>query len=123
MRRRGKPLEVSTFPFLAVLLCAMGSLILVLIVMDRKAKLAAQYKARAAQTQLLEELTKADAARRADQKRREDEVHAAWEHKRDNLHATLLTQEQLLQVEMKKVGEQLAAAAARLKAELDDTGA
>lgn len=37
MRKR-KKLEVSTFPFLAVLLCTMGSLILLLLVMDKKAK-------------------------------------------------------------------------------------
>ena len=40
MRRRRQTLHVSTFPFLAVLLCAMGSLILVLLVMDRRARLA-----------------------------------------------------------------------------------
>jgi len=39
MRRRHK-LEVSTFPFLAVLLCAMGALILLLLIMDRRAKIA-----------------------------------------------------------------------------------
>ena len=32
MRRRPRKLQVDTFPFLAVLLCAMGSLILVLLV-------------------------------------------------------------------------------------------
>ena len=37
MRRRRHKLEVSTFPFLAVLLCAMGSLILLLLVIDRRA--------------------------------------------------------------------------------------
>ena len=41
MRRRRKHLEVSTFPFLAVLLCTMGSLILVLLAMDGKARKAA----------------------------------------------------------------------------------
>ena len=44
MRKR-KKLEVSTFPFLAVLLCTMGSLILLLLVMDKKAKKAALEKA------------------------------------------------------------------------------
>jgi hypothetical protein len=42
MRRPRKHLEVSTFPFLAVLLCAMGALILVLMAMDRKARQAAE---------------------------------------------------------------------------------
>ena len=51
MRRRRKPLEVSTFPFLAVLLCAMGSLILMLLVMDRRAKAVARAKAQRAEAQ------------------------------------------------------------------------
>ena len=46
MRRRTPRLQVNTFPFLAVLLCAMGSLILVLMVMDRRAKAVARQKAR-----------------------------------------------------------------------------
>jgi hypothetical protein len=37
MRKR-KKLEVSTFPFLAVLLCTMGSLILLLLVIDKQVK-------------------------------------------------------------------------------------
>ena len=37
MRTRRHKLQVSTFPFLAVLLCAMGALLLVLLVMDRRA--------------------------------------------------------------------------------------
>jgi hypothetical protein len=45
MRRPRRRLEVSTFPFLAVLLCAMGSLILLLLVLDRRAKAVARAKA------------------------------------------------------------------------------
>ena len=41
MRRQRQKLQVSTFPFLAVLLAAMGSLILLLLVMDRRAKIVA----------------------------------------------------------------------------------
>ena len=48
MRRPRNKLEVSTFPFLAVLLCAMGSLILILMVFDRRAKLAANERNRMA---------------------------------------------------------------------------
>lgn len=44
MRRR-HALKPDTFPFLAVLLCAMGSLILLLLVMDRRAKFVARHKA------------------------------------------------------------------------------
>src|SRR5438132_1230277 len=45
MKRRTQRLQVSTFPFLAVLLCAMGSLILLLLVIDRRAKAVARAKA------------------------------------------------------------------------------
>ncbi len=38
MKGRRHSLQVSTFPFLAVLLCAMGSLILLLLVLDQKAR-------------------------------------------------------------------------------------
>ncbi len=123
MRRRGKPLEVSTFPFLAVLLCAMGSLILVLIVMDRKAKMAARYKAQAAQTQAADDLAKADAARREKLRQQEAEAQTAWEHQRDDLHTTVLTQQQVVQAQMKQVQDQLNAAAARLQAQLDESSA
>ena len=45
MRTRRHKLQVSTFPFLAVLLCAMGALLLVLLVMDRRAHDAARFRA------------------------------------------------------------------------------
>ena len=45
MKRRRQGLQVTTFPFLAVLLCAMGSLILLLLVIDRRAKVVARAKA------------------------------------------------------------------------------
>jgi hypothetical protein len=45
MRRPRRRLEVSTFPFLAVLLCAMGSLILLLLVLDRRARAVARARA------------------------------------------------------------------------------
>ena len=74
MRRRRK-LEVSTFPFLAVLLCAMGSLILVLLAMDRKAKLAARAKAELAARKVVEEAELLAAARRAEwEKVRQDQL-------------------------------------------------
>ncbi len=68
MRRRRHRLEVSTFPFLAVLLCAMGSLILLLLVLDRRAKVVAH--AKALQTV------------RARQEERETARHAAEERER-----------------------------------------
>jgi len=44
MRRSRAKLTVSTFPFLAVLLCAMGSLIMLLMVFDQRAKRAARQR-------------------------------------------------------------------------------
>ena len=44
MRRAKAKLTVSTFPFLAVLLCAMGSLIMLLMVFDQRAKRAARQR-------------------------------------------------------------------------------
>src|SRR5215475_10489355 len=55
MRRRRQGLQVNTFPFLAVLLCAMGSLILLLLVIDRRAKAVARAKAQQALEQVREE--------------------------------------------------------------------
>ena len=45
MRSRRHKLQVSTFPFLAVLLFAMGALLLGLLVMDRRAHAAALARA------------------------------------------------------------------------------
>src|SRR6516165_3239719 len=41
MRVRRQRLQVAIFPFLSVLLCVLGSLILLMLVLDRKVKLAA----------------------------------------------------------------------------------
>src|SRR5205823_220051 len=83
MRRQRQKLQVSTFPFLAVLLAAMGSLILLLLVMDRRAKIVARSKAK--------ELLAAREQRsvEAEEKRRQD-----WEQERAALHAHLATQVQ-----------------------------
>ena len=126
MRRRRKPLEVSTFPFLAVLLCAMGSLILVLLVMDRKAKMGARAKAQAAYASQVAkvgaEAAKAEAAHRAELDRHLQEMRAEWEKKRDALHSKLLTEQQTLQLEMQQLREKMVLAAARLRAEQDQAG-
>jgi hypothetical protein len=63
MRRRRHTLQVSTFPFLAVLLCAMGSLILLLLVLDRRAKVVARAKERERQEAVLAQHSKADQER------------------------------------------------------------
>src|SRR5207244_11480681 len=97
MRRRKKALEVSTFPFLAVLLCTMGSLILVLLVMDRKAKLAARQKAERTTAQVVEEHNRVIEERRAALARqradREASVRAVWDAKRKALDQHLTAEE------------------------------
>jgi hypothetical protein len=89
MRRRRSPLKPDNFPFLAVLLCAMGSLILLLLVMDRRAKAVA--RAKALQTlarQAEDEARVIAAAERAAAQRR-----AEWEHNWQARHALLEQQE------------------------------
>lgn len=116
MRRRRK-LEVSTFPFLAVLLCAMGSLILVLLAMDRKAKLAVKAKAELAARQVAEEAEVLATARRAEWTRARDEQRAAWERRRDELHAKVEADKRNLEGQMEALRARLAEVALRLQAE------
>ncbi len=53
MRRRRAPLQVSLFPFLSVLLCTLGALILLLLVLDQKSRQArAEENRRQTQTAL-----------------------------------------------------------------------
>src|SRR5207237_7305841 len=93
MRRPRHKLQVSTFPFLAVLLGAMGALILLLLVMDRRSKVVARNRAleahaaqvaaeRAARTKLADRTAEEVAARCAD-----------WDMQRQKLHEMLLAQE------------------------------
>ncbi len=84
MKRRQR-LQVSTFPFLAVLLCAMGSLILLLLIFDRQAKLAARKKALLAATQSVEEMKKRAAERQAEWARRRLELQQLLTRQRDAL--------------------------------------
>jgi hypothetical protein len=83
MRRRRQSLQVNTFPFLAVLLCAMGSLILLLLVLDRRARVVARVKAVHAAELALAENTATAAARRAE-----------WERRRQMLHNQLASEDQ-----------------------------
>src|SRR5438128_1809291 len=82
MRRRRSKLEVSTFPFLAVLLCVMGSLLLLLFIMDRRAKIAAQFRVDE-ESQARQKRTRAE----------EDARQAEWEKARLALQQTLAAQE------------------------------
>src|SRR5262249_37781550 len=119
MKGRRHKLQVSTFPFLAVLLCAMGSLILVLLVMDRKAHQAAQARAQREAIRLAEESAQSAAARQAEVEQKKKEARTAWEQKRDALHAKLTSEQVELQLQMRKVRDQLGAIAARLRYEQD----
>ncbi|MBI2808389.1 MAG: hypothetical protein HYX68_25660 [Planctomycetes bacterium] len=96
MRRPRTKLQVTTFPFLAVLLCAMGSLLLLLFIMDRRAKIAAQNK-----------VNESLAKRQERTKAEEDARQAAWEKAKAALHQTLLEQQQELLSASKKTGNQL----------------
>src|SRR6476646_6750391 len=97
MRRPRHKLQVSTFPFLAVLLCAMGSLILFLLVMDRRAKIAARNKARDAVAAHSDRQDKLDA-----------DAKDAWNKQRDQLRQELLAQQAKVQSEADAVFGQLA---------------
>jgi hypothetical protein len=119
MRGRRHKLQVSTFPFLAVLLCAMGSLILVLLVMDRKAHKLARARAEREAARLAEEAAHTAAAHRAEVEQKKRQAVADWEKKRDTLHETLTREQIELQVQMRKVRDQLSEIAARLRYEQD----
>jgi hypothetical protein len=119
MRGRRHKLQVSTFPFLAVLLCAMGSLILVLLVMDRKAHKAAQARARHEAAQLAEESARNESARRVEREKLQQQARKEWEQKRDALHEKLTREQIEMQLQMRKVREELQGIAARLHYEQD----
>jgi hypothetical protein len=105
MRAR-KHLRPETFPFLAVLLCAMGSLILLLLVMDRRAKAVSRAKALQALHRAAEEEGRAQAERQAE-----------WERRCRALHASLLSQEEEVRGQAQAVRDRMAAAVARVQAE------
>jgi hypothetical protein len=118
MKRRRHKLEVSTFPFLAVLLCAMGSLIFVLLVMDRKASMAARFKAQKAVQAQAEEVTQRNAKILAENARRQKEAKEAWEDARRLLRARLETQKQQLDAQTRAVQEKKTEASSRAEEEL-----
>src|SRR5262249_9973575 len=89
MRRRPQRLQVSTFPFLAVLLCAMGSLILLLLVIDRRGKIVARHKAMQAAQEAM-----ADKVRRA---KHDDEE---WQRQRQAVHERLRRDHDALKLEV-----------------------
>lgn len=113
MRRRRR-LQVDTSPFLAVLLCAMGSLILVLLVMDRRARLAARQRSEQTAASALEERRREQARQLAEQKAKREEAQRqareAWELQRQKLHDDLASQKQQLDQRVETVKTDLRAA-------------
>jgi hypothetical protein len=110
MRQRRQRLQVSTFPFLAVLLCAMGSLILLLLVIDRRAKIVARVKA----TRALEQAAQAT----AEDERAAAAHRAEWERRRRELHEQLVREDQELRSELQGIESQAAAATTKVEAGL-----
>jgi hypothetical protein len=103
MRQRRHGLQVSTFPFLAVLLCAMGSLILLLLVIDRRARVVA--RARAVEA----------AARTAVEDEQQTRARVAeLERRRQALHALLAEQDQDLQGQARVIQQKVGAASQAL---------
>src|SRR6516164_8253119 len=85
MRRRRQVLQVSTFPFLAVLLCAMGSLILLLLVIDRRAKAVARAKALEAAARMEKEEQRAASTRLAESEKQEQARRADMQNQKMQL--------------------------------------
>ncbi|MBI1833041.1 MAG: hypothetical protein HYR84_16495 [Planctomycetes bacterium] len=96
MRRKRNNLQVSTFPFLAVLLCAMGSLLLLLFIMDRRAKIAARYR-----------VTEEFKTRQARTKAEEAARKAEWDKARESLHLSLLASHGQVHEQSKSVSKEL----------------
>lgn len=103
MRRPRSKLQVSMFPFLAVLLCVMGALLLLLFQMDRRGKIAAQHKVAAMKSERLAR-TKAE----------EDARKAEWERAKQALHQSLLTEQDQLQSQAKDLDANVNAANKKL---------
>ena len=121
MRRRNH-LRVDTFPFLAVLLCAMGSLILILLVMDRRARVAAMAKGRDKAGQARQERDEAIAVRERDNSRKQGEVKTAYDRKKAELKARLDAEGRALDTEMRQVQARLAEMARELRGEEEAVG-
>src|SRR6516225_7232864 len=106
MSRKRHAIHVDTFPFLAVLLCAMGSLILLLLIFDRRAKVVARAKAQENAAQA--------AAKKAKTVHSDDED---WKRKIHQLHELLVQQQLELQNQLRAILGNKAATAQRLKDE------
>src|SRR5262245_46643173 len=106
MSRKRHAIHVDTFPFLAVLLCAMGSLILLLLIFDRRAKVVARAKAQE------------NAAQAAARKAKDvDSENEDWKRKIRQLHELLVQQQVELQNQLWAILGNKAATAQRLQNE------
>ncbi len=114
-RRRKNHLKVTTFPFIAVLLCAMGALILLLLIMDRQAKLAARMKV----TREAEERAQREkAVRQTEQKHQRQRIEQ--EKRNRKLRLRQLAQKKALEEELARISLQDAQVSEELNA-LDKT--
>src|SRR5262249_37296031 len=86
---------------LAVLLCAMGALILLLLVLDRRARAVVRAKSLQAAAQLPQ---------------RQATDQAEWEQRAQALHATLAAEEQQVQTELQTAQRQFADTGAEIQA-------
>ncbi|HEX3316175.1 MAG TPA: hypothetical protein VHR72_14855, partial [Gemmataceae bacterium] len=115
MRRARRKMEVDTFPFLAVLLCAMGALILLLMVIDRRSKIVAQNKAFEAYL-ARKQSRDADLAERDEaRKKAEDAERARWQAKKAELERKLQTEHNDLQKQRSSILADIAGLDAKIR--------
>lgn len=127
MRRPRHRLQVSTFPFLAVLLGAMGALIFLLLIMDRRAKIVARNKVRELTEQRLAQEEKLHQDRAAAWQQRQRELRALLDAEAAEVRAELdnvavqLTGLRRRQEEAHKLDEHMTAALAKERSLLEET--
>ena len=121
MRRRIQ-LQVNTFPFLAVLLCAMGSLILILLVVDRRSRMAALQRGQDEAGRTVRERAEAIAARERENSGKRGEIETAYDRKKAELKAHLDAEQRALDAEMRQVQGRLAEIALELRGEEELVG-
>jgi hypothetical protein len=119
MRRRRQSLRVDTFPFLAVLLSAMGALILLLLVIDRQGKIVARKKAQLAQAEAADQFKKRQAERQAEWERQRQEQRDRLDRQRRELLASVTAARDQVASADREVQEELDRAA-RLRKQLHD---
>lgn len=117
MRRQRQRLQPTTFPFVAVLLCAMGGLILLLLVLDRRAKIVAQAQAREAWQQALEQRFRKRLQQAEEMARLLTARQAEWQQQKEKLQVTLVAHQQQLRQQMQQMHRDFSTATARIAQE------